>query len=340
MKKLNLSILWLSVFVIFAPAVFAFNTAMIEEDIKEALIKRDMVKVTKIADTWRQEIDTAPVPYFLLAYSYYAKGDYQKVPGLLNVIDTRDKKELLLAWADKFSREYPQDPIPYLLKGDACIRLKKYEQAIKEFDMAEEFAPRLFLVYAAKGMFYAFQNSYDLAIENFNQAIKLEPNSADIYNSRGITYYCQGDYLSALSDFNQAIKINPKFTLAYLGRGKVYHCLEKDDLASADSKRAKEINQEGFAISRTSINDPSTGKIIHKFSAGLDIKPEIKTPEGKLYSFGRLQGVDSTPEGEIMIIKKGDRGEKILDNQFILPALSFLLYNDQFFFGAERARRN
>lgn len=347
MKKLNLSMLWLLAFVLFATPGYPFNAAHIEKDVKEAIVKRDLAKVVKIADSWRTEIKTTPVPYFLLAYSYYAKGDYQKVPGLLNTIDTQDKKELLLSWAEQFSREYPQDPIPYLLKGDACVRLKKYEQAIKEFDMAGEFAPRLFLVYVAKGMFYAFQNSYDLAIDNFTQAIKLRPDSADIYNSRGITYYCQGDYLSALSDFNQAIKISPGFTLAYLGRGKVYRCLGKDGLAAADFKIAGEIDKEGFALSSKAVKDPLTGKMMRQFNLNLETSPskiEVKVPFLKKPlidgAFGSLKGVDSTPEGEIMIIKKGDRGEKVLDNQFILPALSFLLYNDQFFFGAERARRN
>jgi len=348
MKKLNLGILWLSLFVIFAPAAFAFNTAGIEEDIKEALIKRDLVRVAKIADTWRQEIGAAPVPYFLLAYSYYAKGDYQKVPCLLNTIDTQDKKESLLSWAEEFSREYPQDPIPYLLKGDACIRLKKYEQAIKEFDMAGAFAPGLFLVHAAKGMFYAFQNNYDLAIENFNQAIKLHPDSADIYNSRGIVYYCQGDYLSALSDFNQAIKISPGFALAYLGRGKVYRCLGKDELAASDLKKAGEIDKKGFALSSKAVKDPLTGKTMRQFNLNLETSPskiEVKMPFLKKPlidgAFGSLKGVDSSPEGEIIKIKEGGlAGEEVLDNQFVSPALSFLLYNDRFFFEAERAGRN
>lgn len=347
MKKLNLFILWLSLSVIFSPAAFAFNTAVIEEDIKEALIKRDLAKAVRIADNWRQEKNTTSVPQLLLAYSYYAKGDYQKVPGLLSAIDTQDKKESLLSWAEEFSREYPQDPIPYLLKGDACIRLNNYGQAIKELDTAEEFAPRLFLVYAAKGMFYAFQKNYDLAIENFNQAIKLHPDSADLYNSRGIVYYCLRDYLSALSDFNQAIKISPGFALAYLGRGKVYRCLGKDDLALADIEKSAEIDKKGFAISSKAVKDPLTGKMMRQFNLNFETSPsklEVKVPFLKKPlidgSFGNLKGVDSTPEGQIMTIKKGDRSEKALGNHFILPALSFLLYSDRFFFEAERSGRN
>jgi tetratricopeptide (TPR) repeat protein len=345
MKKLYLNILWPLLFIVFVTPVFAFSAATMEKDAKEAFVKRDLAKVTEIASIWKEQIKTTPVPYFLLIYAYYAKGDYQKIPKLLNAIDTQDKKEFLLIWAEKFARQYPQNPIPYLLKGDAYIRLKKYNEAIKEFNIAEEFAPRLFLVYAAKGMFYTFENRYDLAIKNFSQAIKLEPNSADIYNDRGIVYYCQGDYLSALSDFNQAIKIDPKFTLAYLGRGKVYRCLGKDDLAADDFKKVREINQEGFALSSKATKDPLTGKIMRQFDLNVETSPskvEIKLPLLKKSlvdgSLGSLKGIDSKPEGEIIKVEEGVLSEKVWDGQFIIPALSFLLYNDQFFFGAERGK--
>jgi len=347
MKKITLSILWPLVFLIFTPSVFAFNSAMIEKDIKEALIGKDLARTVKIADIWRQKADDAPVPHFLLAYSYYAKGDYRKVPELLDAVDTQDKKESFLSWAEQFSREYPQDPIPYLLKGDACIRLKKYEQAIKELDLAKGAAPGLFLVYAARGMFFAFQNDYDLAIENFDQAIRLRPNSADIYNSRGIIHCCRKDYLLALNDFNQAIKISPGFALAYLGRSKVYGYLNRDELAVADLKKAGEIDKQGFALSSKSVKDPLTGKLMRQFNLDLETSPsklEVKVPFLKKPlidgSFGNLKGVDSTPEGQITTIKKGDRSEKALGGHFILPALSFLLYNDQFFFEAEGTGRN
>ncbi|MDD2752765.1 MAG: tetratricopeptide repeat protein [Candidatus Omnitrophica bacterium] len=347
MRKINFSILLILAFLTFTPSVFAFNAVVLEEDIKEALIKRNLVRAAKMADIWRQEADDAPVPHFLLAYSYYVKGDYQKVPGLLSAVDTDDKKKSLLSWAEQFSREYPQDPIPYLLKGDACIRLKKYEQAMKEFDLAQKIAPDLFLVYAARGMFFAFQNDYDLAIENFNQAISLRPGYADIFNSRGIIHYCRGDYPAALNDFNQAINISPGFALAYLGRSKVYRCLKRDDLAAADLKKADEIDKQGFALSSKSVKDPLTGKLMRQFSFNLETSPsklEVKVPFLKKSlidgAFGSLKGVDSTPDGEIVMIKNGERSEKILDNQFVFPALSFLLYNDQFFFETEEAGRN
>ncbi|MDD5166352.1 MAG: tetratricopeptide repeat protein [Candidatus Omnitrophica bacterium] len=339
MKKINSCALGLLASIIFVTSGYPAARIPVDKDVKEALIKKDLGKVKKIVDSLNDPMETTPIPYFLLTYVYYAKGDYQKIPQLLNTIDTPDKKEFLLAWAQEFAREYPQSSIPYLLKGDAYLRLKKYDEAIKEFDTAEAIDANLFLIYAAKGMFYAFQSEYDLAIKNFTRGIKLEPRSADLYNSRGIVYYCQGDYALAIDDFSQAIKINPKFTLAYLGRCKVYRAQGKDGFAAIDFKRAQEIDQEGFAISRSSIKDPATGKVIHKFKVGLDIKPEIKTPEGKLYSFGRIQGVDSRPEGEIIILKdKGVVSEKTLDDHSILPALYFLLHNDQFFFKTERGR--
>ncbi len=346
MKKAGLGILWLLMVMGFVPLASAFDSAAIEEDLKEALIKRDLLQTAKISGIWKQKADGAAVPNFILAYTYYLKGDYQKVPVFLGEVDTQSKKESLLSWAEQFIQEYPQDPIPYLLKGDACVRLKKFEQALKEFDLANKLAPDLFLVYAAKGMFFALRDKHGLALDNFNQAIKLRPDSADMYNSRGMINCSRGDYLSALNDFNQAIKISPRFALAYLGRSKVYHRLNRNELAEADLKKAGEIDKQGFALSSKATKDPVTGKLMRQFSFNLETNPsklEVKVPflnkpllDGAL---GSLKGVDSAPEGQIVMIKNGEWSEKTMGNRFILPALSFLLYYDQFLPEAGRAAK-
>lgn len=336
MRKSNICILWLLLSVIFTTSCFASVSTPLEKNVKEALVEGDWDRAIEVASAWKEQARQEPVPYLVLAYAYYAKGDYRKIAALVNFIDTREKKELLLTWAKEFAQEYPQQPFPYLLKADACVRLKKYFEAVKEFDAAEKFGRDNFLVYIAKGMNYFLRNTYDSAIENFNRAIRLEPRSADAYNNRGITYYCLEDFNAALRDFNQAIEIKPDFSLAYLGRAAVYHYLGKDDLALNDFNKADELQRQGFAMSYKRENDPLTGRIMHDFSVKFGIHPEIKTPAG---SFGRrIQGIDSEPEGKIIMVKEGGTDEKAFGSKFIVPAVSFLLYNDQFCFKASRGK--
>lgn len=337
MRKPNLIILCSLMFTLLATPCYSSSASGLEENVKEALIAKDWDRVIETADAWKGQAETTPVSNLILAYAYYVKGDYRKIAPLVNFIDTREKKESLLAWAKEFAQEYPQQPFPYLLKADACVRLKKYNEAVKEFDAAEKFGRDNFLVYIAKGMNYFLRNTYDLAIENFNRAIKLEPHSADAYNNRGIAYYCLEDFNSALRDFNQAIEIKPDFSLAYLGRAAVYHYLGKDDLALNDFNKAKELEREGFALSYKMEKDPLTGKIMRQFGMKFDIQPEIKTQEGQLLSFGKYQGIDGGPEGKITKMKKGGHAdEETFTGKFIVPAVSFLLYNDQFFFKTAR----
>lgn len=349
MRKLNLTIVWLLMIAIFVVPCYSFNVTVTEKNVKEALVKKDWDKVIEIANLWEEQEKATSVPHLLLVYAYYAKGDYQEIYQLLKVIDTQDKKESLLAWTEKFVQEYPQNSIPYLLKGDVYIRLNKYNEAVKEFDKAEELEPGLFLVYVAKGILYSFQNNYDLAIKNFTEAIKLKPNLADTYNNRGIVYYSQENCELALSDFEQAIKINPSFTLAYLGRGRTYQCLGESDLASNDFQKAKEINQEGVTFGQQTVHDPLTGKVITQKSWHVEFGgggskanlqttnvPFMKKPilEGSAsVSNPKLGGVDSKPKGKIKKIRKGEVvGEKVPDDSFIDSASYFLLYSDQFLF--------
>lgn len=348
MKKLHLNILWILMLVIFVVPCYSASAPLIEENLKEALVKKDWDKVIETANTWKKQDKTTLVPYLALAYAYYVKGDYQKVSQSLGPIDSQEKKKSLLVWAEEFSREYPQNSIPYLLKGDVSIRLRKYSVATKEFDKAEELDQSFFLVYVAKGMLYSFQNNHDLAVKNFTEAIKLEPNLADIYNSRGAAYFSKDNYTLALDDFNQAIKIKPEFSLAYLGRGKVYHSLGKDDLASSDFQKAKEINREGITFSQQIVQDPSgrsiTQKSWHaefgggggKIGAETTNIPFMKNPIAKASissSLPKIGGVDSEPKGKTKKIRKGEVvSEKTPDDNYITSASYFLLYRDQFLF--------
>lgn len=347
MKKINACFLWMLIFSVFALPGNLFAAFYSEKNAKEAFINKDWDRVIEIAYHLREDAKATPVPYLLLAHAYYNKGDYQKIPFFLEFIDNQEKKKALLGWAEEFVREYPQHPLPRLLKADACVRLKKYSDAFKEFDAAEKLGLNSSLVYAARGMNCAFNNTNDLAIENFNRSLELEPNCADTYNSRGIVYFCRQDYEQALSDFNQAIKINPGFTLAYLGRARVYYCLGKTNLAQEDLKKVKEFDGEGFSFSSNTFKDPSTGKLMRRFSIKLETNPskfEVRAPAVKRPlisgSFGKLKGVDSRPQGIIRKIKEGVlMNEEKLDDRLIVPASHFLLYNDQFLFKAERRRQ-
>lgn len=311
-----LRIIWLCLCVALVIPYHSFAADMAEKNVKDALINKDWNKVIEATNAWKEE-GNSPVPNFVLAYAYYVMGNYQKVSKYLDSIDSQEKKQSLLTWTEEFASEYQKNPIPYLLKGDVCTRLKNYGDALKEFGKAEELEPNFFLVYVEKGMVYSFQNNFDEAIKNFSRAIELNPKAADAYNNRGIAYFSKGDYALALNDFNQAIKINPEFNLAYIGRGKVYHSLGKEPLASGDFEKAAKI---GFGSKWSYERNIDTNRWQLK-----SITPEIKikTPI--------LEGVSTKSEGKIIKAEEGGTvSEKALGDNFITSSPSFLLYNDQF----------
>lgn len=56
---------------------------------------------------------------------------------------------------------------------------------------------------------------YQEAIKNFDLAIKYDPNFAEAYNNKGVSYKKLGKYREAIENFDIALKYNPQYPEAY-----------------------------------------------------------------------------------------------------------------------------
>jgi len=99
-------------------------------------------------------------------------------------------------------------------RGNAFIRKRQYEQAIKDYDESIKLNPNYAKPLNNRGVAYQKEGKYDRAIEDFDAAIKIDPNYLDAFANRAETYQKKGDYPRALRDFDQAIRLKP--TLAVL----------------------------------------------------------------------------------------------------------------------------
>lgn len=147
------------------------------------------------------------------------------------------------------------------------------------FTKAIELNPRLAPAYEKRGLNYYFQGKYHEVIEDFTNYIRLVPNKADAYRMLGIAYLKINNHERAIVNFDRALDLEPemKGVLGYraealrmngqldesiddsnraLGmeadhrmladvyrtRAKAYLELGHETLASADFKRAAEID--------------------------------------------------------------------------------------------------
>jgi tetratricopeptide (TPR) repeat protein len=79
---------------------------------------------------------------------------------------------------------------------------------------------------------------YEEALADWNRALELKPDDPEILNNRGVTYHDLGRYDEALADYNRALELRPDDPETLCNRGAAYNRLDRYDDALADLNRA------------------------------------------------------------------------------------------------------
>src|SRR5260221_4817041 len=99
-------------------------------------------------------------------------------------------------------------------------------------------------IYSKRGNTYASLKKYQQAIADFNQALKYNASYANAYISRGQVYYALKRYDEALIDFDSALEINSNNQRGLIGRGQTYQTLKRYEEALRDFDHAIELDKE------------------------------------------------------------------------------------------------
>ena len=67
---------------------------------------------------------------------------------------------------------------------------------------------------------------FDDALKNYDKALEIKPDHFFAYNNKGITLKDLNRYEEALKSYDKAIKINPSFVEAYNNRGNIFKDLK------------------------------------------------------------------------------------------------------------------
>lgn len=102
--------------------------------------------------------------------------------------------------------------------------------------------------YLATGLYYL--KRYDEAIENYEAVLDKEPRRGDIYNWIGVCEFLSGNYLAARDNFKQCIKFDKDYSLAYFNLGKTQYELEDYSNAQKNLEHALELIPKDHDIMR------------------------------------------------------------------------------------------
>ena len=106
-------------------------------------------------------------------------------------------------------------PDAYLNRGVTLESLKRFDEAIQDFDRAISLNPTNAEAYSNLGITENHLKHYDNALAKYDEAISIDPKCAEAYSNRGITLGELKKYDEALINFDQAIALNPDIPEAY-----------------------------------------------------------------------------------------------------------------------------
>jgi len=109
----------------------------------------------------------------------------------------------------------PQQPNIFHYRGESLTRLRRFDEAVDDFDTALEQSTtedtNRSEIYFDRGVANYYRTEYEETIEDCTSAIELEPDWADPYNLRGLSYEHIGAEDRALEDFNTVMLLDPDF---------------------------------------------------------------------------------------------------------------------------------
>jgi tetratricopeptide (TPR) repeat protein len=169
-------------------------------------------------------------PYILASYYYSLKKPDDAMEIVKEIV--RDKNNANKVWA-------------YNLWGVMLADQKKYDEAIKMFNIALDEDSESVLVYNNLGNVYSDEGDYNEAKKYYEKAIDLDPQYSPSYNNLGIVYSDEGHYNEAKESYEKAIDLDPQYTLAYNNLGNVYSNVDYD---KRDGSKAKEYYEKALDL--------------------------------------------------------------------------------------------
>ncbi|MBW4618240.1 MAG: tetratricopeptide repeat protein [Cyanosarcina radialis HA8281-LM2] len=138
-------------------------------------------------------------------------------------------------------------------KGDRLIELKRYDEALTEFQKALEIDIKSLPAWNGKGKALYNLSRYQDSIEAFDKAMAIDPRSFDAWYGKGLAWYQLGATRSSSNNdseanleankaFEKAVEIQPQSAEALTYYASTLILLGRYDRAVAISERALKIN--------------------------------------------------------------------------------------------------
>lgn len=138
----------------------------------------------------------------------------------------------------------PDSGEAFLLRAVILYNLRKYEESLKDSDMAVTLLPASAKALSHRGLVKSKLGDLDGGIRDCDKAIEMEPNNVDALKSRAMAKHNKGDIAEALKDYDHALKLDPSDAATYCNRGNAKRAVQDYEGALKDYTRAIELSPD------------------------------------------------------------------------------------------------
>lgn len=150
----------------------------------------------------------------------------------------------------------PQVPAYYNSRGNALLALRRFNEAIDDYDKAIALRPDYADAHNNRGNAVLELGKFEEAIRHYDRAIELKAGYADAYNNRGNALLKLGRFLEAIKSYDSAVELRPNLAEAHFNRGNAFLKLRQfgeairayDEAVALKSDYAEAHNNRGGAL--------------------------------------------------------------------------------------------
>ncbi len=142
-----------------------------------------------------------------------------------------------------------------MYRGIAKLKLKKFQEAIEDFLLAQKKSVEIVdpRIYDGLGCCYCELGQFIETKVNFDEAIERDEKNPEFWNNRAQAYYKFSKYDLAHKDFTKALSLSPEDPVVYYSMGLCLFAMKRYKKAIDMLKTSLKKEQETFSEMKANI---------------------------------------------------------------------------------------
>lgn len=136
----------------------------------------------------------------------------------------------------------------HLIVGKAHLNRERYDDALKEFQLAAQRSPQLPFLHFNLGRAYLKKSQLDQARAEFLSDSLIEPDLPDNYDQLGVIGFEQGHIKQAEEEFRHALKLDSKLASSHYYLARIYKDQGENAKALAEANAAVQLAPQNASV--------------------------------------------------------------------------------------------